>query len=106
MIADEEEPVAAPGDVAGHRANARDLHWHAGGAVKAGHVADGHAAVVAEQGIDCARGCFQLAGTAADLPQMSERDHYPYGAVAAHPEVPDVVEEDDAGLAGGVGRLA
>ena len=42
----------------------------------------------------------------ADAAQVGQRHHQPDGAVAAHAEEADVVEEDHAGLARGVVRLA
>ena len=41
-----------------------------------------------------------------DAAEVRERDDDADGAVAAHAEVADVVEEDDAGGAGRIGRLA
>ena len=41
-----------------------------------------------------------------DLAEVSERDGQSHGAVTAHAEVTNVVEENDAGRAGRVGALA
>src|ERR1017187_1338567 len=106
VVAAEEEPVAAPCDVAIHAANPRRVHGDMHGAAVTGHVADGDAAIVTELSLDDAGRSFEAAHAATDPPEMGQRHHQPDGAVAAHAEVADVVEEDDAGVAGRVGGLA
>src|SRR5690606_8756393 len=64
-------------------------------------------ALVAEvlEGDDADR-CLQAIPSGADASQVGERDDHADGAVAAHIEVADVVEEDHARTTGVVARLA
>ena len=106
VIGDEEEPVAAPGDIAVDAADAGDVERDGGGAAIAGDVADGGAAIGVEARFDGAAVGVDAADAGADAAQVGEGDHEADGAVAAHVEEADVIEEDHAGLAGGVVRLA
>ncbi len=98
----EEEPVAAPGDIAGDGSDAGDLDGQVVGLAMAGDVGDGDGTVGVEGGGDGADGGVDAECTGVELVEVGEGDNEADGAVAAHAEVADVVEEEDAGLTGGV----
>ena len=106
VVGHQEEPVPAPGDVTGHGAVSRHLDRHALAVAVARHVPHGHPAVGVERRGDGADRRLDAVGARADAAHVGERDDQPDGAVAAHPERADVVEEDDARGAGRVVRLA
>ena len=100
VIADQKEPVAAPGDVPDYHAGTLDLKSNVGCVAVTGNILDRDlvAAVVLE-GDDADRR-IQPVSAWSDTAQVGERDRHADRAVAAHPQVADVVEEDDAGHAG------
>ena len=75
VIADEEEPVAAPGDIAVNAADARNVQRDGGGAAIAGYVADGHAAVGVEARFHGSAIGVDAAHARADPAEVGERDH-------------------------------
>ena len=106
VLGDQEEPVAAPGDVAGHAAVARYLQAD-GLAVAVGrHVAHAHRAVVVQRRLDGADRRLDLVHAGFDPAQVGEGHHQADGAVAAHAQVAAVVEEDHPGAGLGIDRLA
>jgi len=71
----------------------------------AGHVGHGHFAIFVQRGGDDADGGFNFVIAGFDFPQMRQRDDQADGAMAAHAEAADVIEENHAGGAGFVRRL-
>src|SRR6185369_3966347 len=94
------------GNIAGHGADAGDVDCDGGGAAVTRDVANGDAVGIEEPCLDDAADGVDAAGPVARAAHMGERDDEADGPVAAHIEVADVVEEDDAGIAGRVGGLA
>ena len=107
VAAAQEEPVAAPGDISDDAADARRFHRDVRRAAVAGDIAQGHTAVGVQARVDVAyRGLQADTGAAADAAQVFHRGQQAHGAVAAHSQVADVIEEDYAGVVGRAGRLA
>ncbi|MCY1442721.1 hypothetical protein D9M71_591020 [compost metagenome] len=102
VFGDQEEPVAAPGDVAVHHAMAGHVHRHLLAVAVRRHVADGDGAVFMQGGTDLADRGVDLVHARCDQAQVLQRGDQADGAVAAHVQVAGVVEEDHA--AGGVRR--
>ena len=105
-VVDEKEPVAAPGDIAGHGAVAGDFDGDARCCAVGGDVVDGDFQIGVKLGFHDSDGGFNAVEAGLDPPHVGERDGEADGAVAAHVEVADVIEEDDAGRTGGVSRFA
>src|SRR5262249_13427973 len=97
VLGDEEEPVAAPRDIASDPAVPLYPYGDALGGAVAGHVpqGDGLAARV-PKGADPDR-FFQVVPAGADATGGGQRNRHANRAVAAHVKVADIVEEDDAG---------
>ena len=93
VLAHQEEPVAAPGDIAMHHAVARYLDRHPLAIAVGGHVAHGDRAVVMENGTDLPHRGVDAMGARRQPAEMVKRRHQPDGAVAAHAQVARVVEE-------------
>jgi len=106
VVLDEIEPVSSPGDIACDCAIAGDVDWDGGGGAVAGDVLYRDGAGGVEGGADDADCRFDAVGSGPDSAQMREGDDQSDGAVTAHAEVTDVIEEDDAGDAGGVDGFA
>ena len=81
VVFDQEEPIAAPGDIAGERADSRDLDLGRFGFAIAGDIGDRHLSIGVQTGRDYAHGCFNpmIAGT--DATQMSQGGDQAAGAV-------------------------
>ncbi len=103
---DKEEPVAAPGDVAGDRAVGGDLDGDACCRAIGGDVVDGDFEVGVEFGFHDSNGGFNAVEAGLNPPHVGEGDGEADGPVAAHMEVTYIVEEDDADGAGGVSGFA
>src|SRR6185312_5872731 len=103
-IAGDEEPVAAPGDIATHRAIARHVDAQVGRVPVASDIVQGNTPVLVQLHPDLAHGGVQVVPAGGDLAQMRQRADDPDGAVPAHAEVADVVEEDHAGACVGALR--
>ena len=97
MVFDQEEPIAAPGDIAGDRADSRDLDSGRFGFAIAGDIGDRHLSIGVQTGRDYAHGRFNLMVAGTDATQMGQGGDQTNGAMSAHAEIADVVEEDDAG---------
>ncbi|MDQ1132240.1 hypothetical protein QE386_000835 [Pseudoxanthomonas winnipegensis] len=93
----DEEPVAAPGDVAGDLAVAGDLHGHRGGVAIALHVVDRDPAIGLQRGADRADRRLDQVLARTDPAELGQGPHHADRAVPAHAQVADVVEEDHAG---------
>src|ERR1022692_3604709 len=103
---DQEEPVAAPCDVADDLAVARNVQLYFCGKSVAWHVADGHARAIvqgrrhdADAGLDAMR-------SHADPAQVRKRDDETDSPVTAHADRPDVVEKNHPRHASSIVRLA
>lgn len=105
VVLDEEEPVAAPCNFAGDGSVAGDFDGDAGAVAVGRDVAEGYLAVRAEFGFNYPYRGFDAVDAGLDLADVREGDDDADGPVAAHAEVACVVEEDDAGDAGGVAGL-
>ncbi|CAM2160551.1 hypothetical protein PT2222_80135 [Paraburkholderia tropica] len=106
VIGDEEEPVAAPRDIAMDAAEARHVDRHVGAVAIRGHVAHGHAAVGVQFGFDIAHRRFDAMHARRDAAHVRERHDQADRAVSAHAEKAHVVEENDARRTGRIVRLA
>src|SRR5439155_9260608 len=97
VIRDEEEPVAAPGHVAGDATVAAHRDGHGARVPVARYVADGDAPVAAElRGHDTdGRGDAMAPG--AQAPEVRQGRDDADGAMPAHAERAHGVEEDDRG---------
>jgi hypothetical protein len=76
------------------------------GATKAGHIVDFDRAVLLQARLDRADRCVDADMARLDGAAVSERGDEPDGAVPAHADIADIVEEDDAHLAVRTMRLA
>jgi hypothetical protein len=102
---DQEEPIAAPGDVAAHFTDARHLHDDLLVLAEAHDVGDRNLAVCVQHRVHRADRRIDLYQPGLHLSGERERRHEADRAVAAHAEVADVVEEDDTEAAiAAVGR--
>ncbi len=104
MLLDEEEPITAPSDIATDDSEARHVDGDGLGVTVRRDVRDGHRTIGVQR-----RGDRTDRRVDADLPRldetlMRERHHQPDGPVTAHPERPDIIEENDPEAAGRVVR--
>ena len=108
VVVDEEEPVAAPGDVADDRAEARRRRPRRPSPAGSSATLSIATRLRPVERRRRRRRPASRAGASpgADPAQVGQRDGHADRAVAAHAEVADVVEEDHAGRARRVGRLA
>src|SRR5208283_5016696 len=102
VVVGEEEPVAAPGHVAVHVAMTGHVNNGVAQQSVRGHVAESHFAVFVEFRGDNADRRLDAMDAGTDAAHPGQRDHQADGPMAAHAQIADVVEEDDAGGAGGV----
>jgi len=102
---DEEEPVAAPGHVAGDGADAGHVQRHAGAVAPARHVEHRDVAVGVELGLDRADGGVEPMPARPDAAQVRQRRDDADRAVPAHAQQAHVVEEDHARHAARRARL-
>ena len=90
LIGDEEEPIPAPGDIAGDTTRVHAFRFPI-----RRHIADTHATIFVQGSRHDPHGCLHAMLASRDAPQMlqggDEADH----AMAAHAEEANVVEEDD-----------
>ena len=103
---DQKEPVAAPRDVSRHGADSFDLDGHVVSEPVTRDVlkTDAVRAVVVER--DEADRRFEAMRSSLDPPEMPERHAESNRPVPAHPECPDVVEEDHSRDVGRINRFA
>src|SRR5919199_1637489 len=106
MIVDQEEPVAAPGHVSGDLPIPLDLDGDLLCMTKAGHIIDSHAPIFEEARRHRTHRRFNAMLAHADPAKIGERGHEADGAMAAHSQVGNVVEENDARGAGRIARFA
>ncbi len=102
----QEEPITTPGYVSRDDADFRHIDRNLPCLAKAGDVGHRDRAVGVQPGRDNADGRFDAVFARLDAIQMGERGHQADHAVPAHAQVADVIEEDHAGRARSVARLA
>src|SRR5688572_17950007 len=96
MALDQKEPVAAPGDVAAYFADTGYLDYDLLVLPKAGHVGNSDLTVRVQHCVHRTDRRIDFYQTRLHLTRERERRDETDGAVAAHAEIADVVEEDDA----------
>ena len=101
----EKKPVAAPRNVAGHRADAGHVNRHGFLGAPAGDVRHGNFAARMQCGGDDADRGLDAVFARLDSAHVRQRDDEADGAMAAHAETADVVEENHTGHTRGVFRL-
>jgi hypothetical protein len=92
----DEEPVAAPCDIAGQRADSRYVYGYVTRVAVRCHVHDGDRTVVVQLRGHCAHGRVNVNVARTDATHVRERANHADQAMTAHPEVTHVVEEHDA----------
>src|SRR5580704_10344881 len=102
----QEKPVPAPADVACHAAETIDLDGDRLEMAMALDVFEGRIVLLAQFDANDADRRFEPMRAEADAAEMRERHGGADRGVTAHPEIAGVVEEDEAGGAGRVDRLA
>ena len=104
VVVHEEEPVPTPRNIAMHGAEARHMHRHLLGEAEARHVGYAHPVCIVQHHGHIANGGLDDVRAGGQLAEMVQRDREADGAVPAHAQHADVVEEDDParrrGLAG------
>src|SRR5699024_454124 len=98
-------PVPAPGHVTGDRAIPGHLHGDGLPVAVAFDVGDSNAPVVVQVDLHRAHRRLHPMPARPDPAQMCQRPGEADGPVAAHPQIPDIVEEYDAGAAIRIHRL-
>ncbi|MNM97044.1 hypothetical protein D3C81_1095400 [compost metagenome] len=101
----DEEPVAAPGDVALDLADAGHLHFGIGNEAIALDVVDGYLAVDMQRDTHHADRCLDQVFARLNAAHMRQRPGQADGAVATHAQIADIVEEDHACTAARIGGL-
>ena len=106
VMLDQKKPIAAPGDVACHRAESGHVDVDCSGPAVAGYVFEGDGAVCVQGGSHDAYRRFNAVGPRLDPAQIGESGHDADSSVAAHAQASAVVEENDARDAVSVGGFA
>ena len=105
MLAYQKKPVATPGDIAGDRAEAGNIHGNAGAKAIGRHIPKGDLVVWLQIDFDHAdRGLDELLARPKPA-KKSKRSGNADDAVAAHSQISGVIEEDDARCAGRIEGL-
>lgn len=104
VIVDEEEPVAAPGHVSVHDPVSGNVEAHGPRDPATRNVAHLDLAVEMEGGGDRAGRSVEAVQTGPDPTEMGQRRDHSDRPMHAHPEGPDVVEEEEPGDGCGVVR--
>ena len=99
MFSYKEKPVATPRDIAAHDAVAGDSDIHGVSVAVRGDILDGDGAVGVQLGAYGAHGRVNFNDTGCDAAEVRKSNHETDGAVAAHTQHADVIEEDDAEVA-------
>jgi len=105
-ILDEIEPVSSPCDVAGDGADPRDSDGHVRAMAIRGHVLNGDAAIGAQRSAHRAYRSLNAVLATANATKVSQGGDDADRAVTTHPEITNVIEEDDTRCGGGIFRLA
>ena len=103
---DQKKPVAAPGNVAGHRTESGYFDMDGSGPAVARDVFEGHGAVFVQRNSHDAYRCLYAVSTGLDPAQICERSYDTDGSMPAHAQASAVVEENDARNAVCAGRFA
>jgi hypothetical protein len=106
VMLDQKKPIAAPGDVAGHRAVPGNFDVDGSGPAVAGYVLEGHRAVFVQGGSHDPHRCFKAVKARLDPAQVCERGYDTDRSMSAHAQASAVVEENDARNAICTGGLA
>src|SRR5262245_17532286 len=106
MIVDQEEPVTAPGDVAGYATEPIDIHGDLPGMPETGYVVQSDLAGFVQQRLDSAHRGLDGVLSRADSSKVCERRKQANRAMAAHSEIGGLVKKDDPGRTGRIDRLA
>src|ERR1700722_12402889 len=93
----EEEPIAAPRDISAHGAKARNLDLNRFGETVALNILDRRRAIVDQFHADHADRGLEAMASGLEPAHMRKRHGKADRAVAAHADISDIVEEDDAG---------
>src|SRR5580704_12437108 len=96
VMLDQKKPIAAPGNVAGHRTVSRNFDVDGSGPAVAGYVFECHRAVFVQGGSHDPYWCFKAMGPRLDPAHIGEGGHNTNRSVAAHAQASAVVEENDA----------
>jgi hypothetical protein len=100
VIFDEKEPIATPGNVAGHWPKSRHVDGHISSQPVTRNICDLDCSILFEGCNDNADGRFDAMPTWSNAIEIGERGDDADRSVTAHPEVTDIVEKDDARGAG------
>ena len=103
VILAQKEPVASPGHVSRQAAVTVQIQGYSLCPSIAGYVFNHHFTRLLQAGGDGSRGGFQAMPAGLDATQVAQGGDNSDGAVTAHPQVADVIEEDHSG---GAVRLA
>src|ERR1700761_6957170 len=99
----EEKPVSAPCNVAYHSA----MPWHFDGDMLqmaiTWNIFYPNAAIAVQSCADHAHGGFNLVRSRPNASEMGESCHYADGAMPAHAQISNIVEEDDSGCVAAIG---
>jgi hypothetical protein len=106
MMFDQKKPVAAPGNVPGHRTEAGYFDIDGSGPAVARDVFESHGAVFVQCDSHNAYRCFNTVRAGLDLPKIRERRYDTDGSMPTHAQASAVVEEDDTRNAVRTGGLA
>src|SRR4030095_10776456 len=94
MIVDDEEPVAAPGDISADRPVSANIDHYPRCCSIAWNIGYGYLSIIVKDGFDDADWSFDLVPAGADALQVREGNHETAGAMATHAQIPYVVKED------------
>ena len=97
VITHEEKPVAAPGDVAGHRAMPCNQNRDRAPIAPGGHVVHGDLTVSVQFGPHHTHWRVDVMFARCDAAQPGQRGHHANSAVTAHAQRAHIVEVDNAG---------
>src|SRR6516165_9360515 len=84
VAGNQEEPVAAPGDIAVHRSNSRCVDGHRLCAAIARHIPDGHTVGIHQPRLDHTADGFEPHSPLSRASYVGERHHQPDSPMAAH----------------------
>src|SRR5215469_12847993 len=96
MLFHEKKPVAAPGHVAAHLAESRNIDRDFPSLAVARNIAHGYFPGLVESCGDDSNRRFYLVFSRLNAAHVRKRNHQADGAVTAHTEIADVIKEDDS----------
>jgi hypothetical protein len=106
MISDQEKPVPSPSHIAVYFAVPWYLDCHIRSAAITGNVIDRYLAAFVKDRAHRSDWRLDPVLAGRNLHHVRQRGDQPDGPVTTHTQITDVIEEDNAGGAGAVGRLA